>query len=110
MNDVAPIAKAAPAFPASASDMDVFSGDPHFMLSLARGLLVLQAFASLGPKVTVSQAARATGLARATVRRCLYTLAKVGYVRLEGTAFVLEARCLPLASAYLRDLGPGASA
>jgi IclR family pca regulon transcriptional regulator len=105
MNDVAPLGHAPPVFPASAGDMDVFSGDPHFMLSLARGLLVLQAFESLGPRVTAPQAARATGLARATVRRCLYTLAKVGYVRLEGTAFVLEARCLPLASAYLRDMG-----
>jgi hypothetical protein len=30
--------------PPTAAEMDSFSGDPHFMLSLARGLLVLQAF------------------------------------------------------------------
>ncbi len=93
----------------SAADMDAFSGDPHFMLSLARGLLVLQAFASHGPKLTVSDAARVTGLARATARRCLYTLEKVGYVRLEGSAYFLESRFLPLARAYLSSLGPEGS-
>jgi IclR family pca regulon transcriptional regulator len=92
-----------------ASDMEGFAGDPHFMLSLARGLLVLQAFVSHGPKLTVSEAARATGLARATARRCLYTLEKVGYVRADGTAFVLESRFLPLARAYLRSVGPEGS-
>jgi IclR family pca regulon transcriptional regulator len=89
--------------------MDAFSGDPHFMLSLARGLLVLQAFVNHGPKLTVSDAARATGLARATARRCLYTLEKVGYVRTEGTAYLLESRFLPLARAYLRGQGPEGS-
>lgn len=92
--------------PPSAADMESFSGDPHFMLSLARGLLVLQAFVTNGPKLTVSEAAKVTGLARATARRCLYTLEKVGYVRPEGNAFVLESRFLPLARAYLANLGP----
>lgn len=93
----------------TASELEAFSGDPHFMLSLARGLLVLQAFVGGGPKMTVSDAARATGLARATARRCLYTLEKVGYVRMEGSAYVLESRFLPLARAYLRSLGPEGS-
>jgi IclR family pca regulon transcriptional regulator len=95
--------------PGAAADMETFTGDPHFMLSLARGLLVLQAFVSDGPKLTVSDAARVTGLARATARRCLYTLEKVGYVRLDGSAYQLESRFLPLARAYLRSLGPEGS-
>ena len=93
----------------TAADLEAFSGDPHFMLSLARGLVVLQAFTTNGPKLTVSEAARATGLARATARRCLYTLEKVGYVRMEGSAYLLESRFLPLARAYLRGLGPEGS-
>ncbi|MEI9892055.1 MAG: IclR family transcriptional regulator C-terminal domain-containing protein [Caulobacteraceae bacterium] len=93
----------------TAGELESFSGDPHFMLSLARGLLVLQAFVGAGPRLTVSDAARATGLARATARRCLYTLEKVGYVRMEGSAYVLESRFLPLARAYLRGLGPEGS-
>jgi IclR family pca regulon transcriptional regulator len=92
----------------TAAELEAFSGDPHFMLSLARGLLVLQAFVN-GAKLTVSDAARATGLARATARRCLYTLDKIGYVRMEGSAYVLESRFLPLARAYLRSLGPEGS-
>jgi IclR family pca regulon transcriptional regulator len=100
---------AAPRDMPTAGELEAFSGDPHFMLSLARGLLVLQAFVSHGPKLTVSDAARATGLARATARRCLYTLEKVGYVRMDGTAYVLESRFLPLARAYLRSLGPEGS-
>jgi IclR family pca regulon transcriptional regulator len=95
--------------PLSTADMDAFAGDPHFMLSLARGLMVLQAFAANGPKLTVSDAARITGLARATARRCFYTLEKLGYVRLEGSAYSLESRFLPLARAYLRSLGPEGS-
>jgi IclR family pca regulon transcriptional regulator len=93
----------------NAVELEAFSGDPHFMLSLARGLLVLQAFVDHGPKLTVSDAARATGLARATARRCLYTLEKVGYVRMEGSSYLLESRFLPLARAYLRSLGPEGS-
>jgi len=93
----------------TAQELEAFSGDPHFMLSLARGLLVLQAFVGVGPRLTVSDAARATGLARATARRCLYTLEKVGYVRMDGSAYVLESRFLPLARAYLRSLGPEGS-
>jgi IclR family pca regulon transcriptional regulator len=93
----------------TAQELEAFSGDPHFMLSLARGLIVLQAFVGSGPRLTVSDAARATGLARATARRCLYTLEKVGYVRMDGSAYVLESRFLPLARAYLRGLGPEGS-
>src|ERR1700753_205871 len=83
----------------TAGELEAFSGDPHFMLSLARGLLVLQAFVGSGPKLTVSDAARAP----------LYPLEKVGYVRMEGSAYVLESRFLPLARAYLRGLGPEGS-
>jgi IclR family pca regulon transcriptional regulator len=93
----------------TAADMEAFSGDPHFMLSLARGLLVLQAFAGHGPRLTVSDAARITGLARATARRCLYTLEKVGYVSAAGSSYQLESRFLPLARAYLKSLGPEGS-
>ena len=48
---------AAPRDMPTAGELEAFSGDPHFMLSLARGLLVLQAFVGHGPKLTVSDAA-----------------------------------------------------
>ncbi|HEX3159697.1 MAG TPA: IclR family transcriptional regulator C-terminal domain-containing protein [Gemmatimonadaceae bacterium] len=76
------------------------AGDPDFMLSLARGLSVLRAFEHR-PALTTSQAAQLTGLSRATVRRCLHTLEKLGYVAPRGNAFVLRPALLTLAHAYL---------
>lgn len=70
------------------------------MLSLARGLAVLRAFVDQ-PSLTVSSASNATGLPRASVRRCLHTLDKLGYVALRDGAYVLRPALLPLARAYL---------
>jgi hypothetical protein len=38
-----------------ASALDVYSGDPNFMTSLARGLIVIQAFTQQTPQMTISQ-------------------------------------------------------
>jgi len=54
------------------------SGDPDFMLSLARGLQVTRALARRKRPSTVSQISLETGLSRSVVRRCLYTLTQVG--------------------------------
>ena len=62
-----------------AGKLDTETNDPRFMLSLARGLLVLRAFEQ-GQALTLASASRLTGLPRATVRRCFYTLQKLGYV------------------------------
>src|SRR5262249_24483274 len=56
--------------------IDSYSGDPNFMMSLARGLLVIQAFTQKKRQLTISQLSAKTGLSRAAVRRCLYTLAQ----------------------------------
>jgi IclR family pca regulon transcriptional regulator len=51
------------------------------MTSLAKGLIVLEVLnSSSGPR-TIANLSRATGLSRAAVRRCLYTLSKLDYVR-----------------------------
>ncbi len=44
---------AAPRDMPTAGELEAFSGEPHFILSLARGLLVLQAFVSHDTKLTV---------------------------------------------------------
>src|SRR2546430_14371291 len=54
-------------------------GDPDFMTSLARGLHVIRAFAGVDRRLTIADVSRATGLTRAVVRRCLYTLRELGY-------------------------------
>ena len=64
-------------------------GDPLFMTSLARGLSVIRALLETGPRQTIAELSRATGLHRAVVRRCLYTLGELGYAYKEGRAYSL---------------------
>ncbi len=78
------------------------AGDPNFMTSLERGLAVLQAFSQERRVLTTSQVSQRTGIPRAAVRRCLYTLAKLGFVAEEDNRlFSLRPRVLKLGHAYL---------
>jgi IclR family pca regulon transcriptional regulator len=61
--------------------LETFSGDPDFMASLAKGLIVLEALSSLPGLPTIANLSDTTGLSRAAVRRCIYTLSKLGYAR-----------------------------
>jgi hypothetical protein len=58
--------------------IDALSGDPNFITSLARGLSVVQCFSHSTSFLIVSQINQATGFSRGSVRRCLYTLSKLG--------------------------------
>ncbi|KEQ52715.1 IclR family transcriptional regulator domain-containing protein [Sphingobium chlorophenolicum] len=78
-----------------------FQGDPEFMMSLARGLAVLRCFAERERPMTIAQAAEMTGLSRAAVRRCLYTLTRLGYAAQEDLSYVLRPKVLSLGYAYL---------
>ncbi len=95
-----PAIVAAPkATPAAA--LDVYTGDPNFMTSLARGLIVIQAFTQQSPQMTISQLSIKTGLSRAAVRRCLYTLTKLGFAGAEdGSRYSLRPRMLTLSHTY----------
>jgi IclR helix-turn-helix domain len=64
-----------------ATNFKRFSGDPEFMLSLAKGLIVLEAIGSTMDCPTIAKLSAVTGLSRA-VKRCLYTLSQLGYARL----------------------------
>jgi IclR family pca regulon transcriptional regulator len=100
---VPPPAHASPASakPTPASSLDVFTGDPNFMTSLARGLIVIQAFTQQNPQMTISQLSVRTGLSRAAVRRCLYTLTKLGFAGAEdGSRYSLRPRMLTLSHTY----------
>ena len=82
-------------------DLESFAGDPNFMTSLARGLLVIQAFTPQTPHMTISQLAAKTNLSRAAVRRCLYTLSKLGFAGVEeGSRYALRPRMLQLSNTY----------
>jgi IclR family transcriptional regulator, pca regulon regulatory protein len=87
--------------PTPASALDIFTGDPNFMTSLARGLIVIQAFTQQSPQMTISQLSVKTGLSRAAVRRCLYTLTKLGFAGAEdGSRYSLRPRMLTLSHTY----------
>lgn len=74
---------------------------PDFLESLARALSVVTTFDSKHARMTLSDIARAVDLPRATVRRTLYTLIKLGYMECEGKNFSLSPKILRLAVAYL---------
>jgi IclR family transcriptional regulator, pca regulon regulatory protein len=76
-------------------------GDPDFMTSLARGLHVIRAFSGVDRRLTIADVSRATGLTRAVVRRCLYTLRELGYAATDGRTYTLQPRILNLGYAYL---------
>ena len=87
--------------PTPAASLDIYSGDPNFMTSLARGLIVIQAFTQQSPQMTISQLSIRTGLSRAAVRRCLYTLTKLGFAGAEdGSRYSLRPRMLTLSQTY----------
>lgn len=69
-----------------------------FIESLARGLTVLTAFGEGRAALTLTDVARATGLARATARRALITYEHLGLVRQqpESRTFALTPRVLSL--------------
>ena len=91
----------APANSTPSSSLDEYAGDPNFMTSLARGLLVIQSFSPQTPQMTISQLSVKTGLSRAAVRRCLYTLSKLGFAGIEeGSRYALRPRMLTLSNTY----------
>ena len=97
----APAAPAAPANLTPSSTLDEYAGDPNFMTSLARGLLVIQSFSPQTPHMTISQLSVKTGLSRAAVRRCLYTLSKLGFAGIEdGSRYALRPRMFTLSNTY----------
>ena len=91
--------------PKNSGDSDAFTGDPNFMTSLARGLAVIQAFSQRRHHLTISQVSTTTGLSRAAVRRCLYTLAKLGFAGSDDNRhFFLRPRILALGHSYISSM------
>jgi IclR family transcriptional regulator, pca regulon regulatory protein len=76
----------------------------EYVQSLDRGLSVIRAFDASRPELALSDVARETGLTRATARRFLLTLVRLGYVRQDGNRFSLRPRVLELGYSYLSAL------
>ena len=83
-----------------AEEIDALT-DPSFMTSLARGLAVIKAFSDQRRAMTIAQLSHKTGIPRAAVRRCLYTLKQLGYAESEANNFYLKPKILSLGYSYL---------
>jgi IclR family pca regulon transcriptional regulator len=83
-----------------AEEIDALT-DPSFMTSLARGLAVVRAFSDQRRSLTIAQISHRTGIPRAAVRRCLYTLKQLGYAESDANNFTLKPKILTLGYSYL---------
>jgi IclR family transcriptional regulator, pca regulon regulatory protein len=80
---------------------ETHASDPDFMTSLQRGLQVIRAFSEHRHHLTIAQVSQTTGLPRASVRRCLHTLNRLGYVGETDRRFFLRPLVLTLGHSYL---------
>ncbi len=74
------------------------------MGGLAKGLDVIRAFTQGSASLTLSEIASRANLPAATARRCLLTLAELGYVMQSGRNFLLRPKVLELGAAYLESM------
>ncbi|MBP1851685.1 IclR family transcriptional regulator domain-containing protein [Rhizobium halophytocola] len=78
----------------TARERDIMGG-------LAKGLRVIEAFSAEQPRLSIAEAAKIAELDRATTRRCLLTLAEMGYAAYDGKFFTLTPRVLRLGTGCL---------
>ncbi len=74
------------------------------MGGLAKGLLVIETFTADRPRQSIAEVSVASDLDRATARRCLLTLAHLGYAGYDGKYFTLTPRVLRLGTACLASM------
>jgi IclR family pca regulon transcriptional regulator len=77
------------------------AGNPDFVLSLARGLRVIESFESHKEGRSIVEISRSTGLSRASIRRALLTLELLGYVERSRQVYRLKTQTLRLGFSYL---------
>jgi IclR family transcriptional regulator, pca regulon regulatory protein len=85
----------------SRNSLGGFEGNPDFVLSLARGLKVIEAFEGSTGGLSTAEISRRTGLSRAAARRLLMTLELLGYAESDERVYRLKARVMRLGFSYL---------
>jgi len=80
------------------------TAERDIMIGLAKGLAVIETFRAERPRQSISEVSAASGLDRATARRCLLTLAHLGYADYDGKFFTLTPRVLRLGTACLATM------
>lgn len=76
-------------------------GERDLMGGFAKGLKVLEAFGPERQRLSITDASDVSGLDRATARRCLLTLAELGYADYDGKFFSLTPKILRIGHAWL---------
>ncbi|MDX3428647.1 IclR family transcriptional regulator C-terminal domain-containing protein [Streptomyces sp. ME01-18a] len=71
---------------------------------LMRGIAVLRRLTEADGSLALGDLERATGLARSTVDRVTLTLARTGYVHIDGRTVTLAPRLMELGNAYLSSI------
>jgi len=96
-------AKAAQQTPAAApaQEFAAQAGNPDFMLSLARGLRVIESFEGHREGRSIVEIAQSTGLSRAAIRRILLTLELLGFVERSRQVYRLKTQVLRLGFSFL---------
>jgi IclR family pca regulon transcriptional regulator len=77
------------------------SEEKEYVAGLEKGLAIIEAFGITNRALTLSEAAEITGHSRASARRSLLTLQRLGYVEWDGKLFKLAPRVLRLGHAYV---------
>jgi len=85
----------------AADDFASQAGNPDFVLSLARGLRVIESFEGYHEGRSIVEISQSTGLSRASVRRLLLTLELLGYVERNRQVYRLKTQILRLGFSYL---------
>lgn len=78
--------------------------DRDIMGGLGKGLQVIETFTPERPRQSIAEVSAASGLDRATARRCLLTLSHFGYADYDGKFFTLTPRVLRLGTACLATM------
>lgn len=81
------------------------ASNDEIVSSLARGLEVLGILSAAEERLTLADIARSASTTRATARRLLLTLERIGYVATDGPTFWLRPKVMELGDAYLDGLG-----
>jgi IclR family pca regulon transcriptional regulator len=84
-----------------AKELAAQAGNPDFVLSLARGLRVIESFEGHQEGRSILEIAQATALSRASVRRILLTLELLGYVERSRRVHRLKTQVLRLGFSFL---------
>lgn len=77
------------------------AGNPDFVLSLARGLRVVESFEGHLDGRSIVEIAHSTGFSRAAIRRILHTLELLGYVERSRQVYCLKTQVLRLGFSFL---------